>query len=79
MPLLFKIGTEEANMLVVLDRLGSILFIVCALVVGPILLLALWAHAIVLELWHWLNRPSKTSDRSDQQPRLKADNEPAAG
>ena len=54
-------------MLAVLDRLGSILFIVCALVVGPILLLALWTHAIVLELWHWLNKPAKESDRAPDQ------------
>jgi hypothetical protein len=56
-------------MLVTLDRLSSILFIVCALVVGPVLLLALWAHAIILELWHRLNRPSKASGRSDQRLR----------
>ena len=48
-------------MVAILDRLGIILFIVAALVVGPILLLALWTHAIALEMWHWLNKPSKES------------------
>ena len=38
-------------MLAVLDGLGSLLFIVGALLLGPILLLALWTHAIVLEMW----------------------------
>ena len=46
-------------MVAILDRLGIILFIVAALVVGPMLLLALWTHAIALEMWHRLNKPSK--------------------
>ena len=57
-------------MLAVLDGLGSLLFIVGALLLGPILLLALWTHAIVLEMWHWLNKPPKENGRErNQQPR----------
>ena len=54
-------------MLAVLDGLGSLLFIVCALLLGPILLLALWTHAIVLEMWHWLNKPPKENGRERNQ------------
>ena len=57
-------------MLAVFDRLGSILFIMCALIVGPILLLALWTHALALEMWHQINRPRKENGReASQQPR----------
>ena len=57
-------------MLAVFDRLGTILFIVCALIVGPILLLALWTHAVVLEMWHRLNKPPNENGRErNQQPR----------
>ena len=50
------------------DRLGSILFIGCALIVGPILLLALWTHALALEMWHRINRPENGRE-ANQQPR----------
>jgi hypothetical protein len=57
-------------MFAVLDSLGSVLFIVTALLLGPILLLALWTHAIVLEMWHRLNKPPKQNGRErTQQPR----------
>ena len=56
-------------MLAVFDRLGSILFIGCALIVGPILLLALWTHALALEMWHRVNRRRKENGRENQQPR----------
>ena len=52
-------------MLAVFDRLGTILFIVCALIVGPILLLALWTHALALEMWHRINRRRKENGREE--------------
>ena len=58
-------------MLAVIDRLGSILFIVAALILGPILLLALWTHALLLELWHWLNKPATASGRPGDQQRAR--------
>ena len=58
-------------MLAVIDRLGSILFIVVALILGPILLLALWTHALLLELWHWLNKPATASGRPGDQQRAR--------
>jgi hypothetical protein len=40
----------------VLTRLAQILFILCLVVCGPILLLLLWTHAAVLNMLHWFKK-----------------------
>jgi hypothetical protein len=46
-------------MCALLERLASIMFIVCAIFIGPVLLLALWTHGIALEFWRRLNHHPK--------------------